>query len=57
MVRGATIKDLQRRAGQSSEIAARIYLHGNAKRDQIVADSLSADVRQSLELIEKIKVS
>jgi integrase len=57
MERGATIKDLQRRAGQSSEIAARIYLHGNAKRDQIVADSLSADVRQSLELIEKIKVS
>jgi integrase len=57
MERGATIKDLQRRAGQSSEIAARIYLHGNAKRDQIVADSLSDDVRKSLEIIKQIKVS
>lgn len=48
MVKGANIKDLQRRAGQSSEAAARIYMHGSKARDKQVAESLSDYVNESL---------
>jgi integrase len=53
MVRGANTKDLQRRAGQSSEAAARIYMHGSKARDKQVAESLSPDVNQTLEIWRK----
>ena len=56
MERGATIKDLQRRAGQATEQAARIYLHGNTKRDQIVADSMADDVSAVITMMNR-KVS
>jgi hypothetical protein len=48
MVKGANTKDLQRRAGQSSEAAARIYMHGSKVRDREVAESLSDYVNESL---------
>ena len=48
MVKGANTKDLQRRAGQSSEAAARIYMHGSKQRDREVAESLSDYVNESL---------
>ena len=48
MVKGANTKDLQRRAGQSSEAAARIYMHGSKQRDRQVAESLSDYVNESL---------
>jgi integrase len=48
MVKGANTKDLQRRAGQSSEAAARIYMHGSKIRDREVAESLSDYVNESL---------
>jgi hypothetical protein len=48
MVKGANIKDLQRRAGQSSEAAARMYMHGSKARDKQVAESLSDYVNESL---------
>jgi integrase len=48
MVKGANTKDLQRRAGQASEAAARIYMHGSKLRDREVADSLSDDINQTL---------
>ena len=48
MVKGANIKDLQRRAGQASEAAARIYMHGSKARDREVAESLSDYVNESL---------
>lgn len=48
MVKGANTKDLQRRAGQSSEAAARIYMHGSKARDREVAESLSDYVNESL---------
>jgi hypothetical protein len=44
MENGATAQDLKRRAGQSSDNAMRIYLHGNPKRDRALADSLTDDV-------------
>ena len=44
MEKGATAQDLKRRAGQSSDNAMRIYLHGNPKRDRALADSLTDDV-------------
>jgi integrase len=44
MEKGATAQDLKRRAGQSSDNAMRIYLHGNPKRDRVLADSLTDDV-------------
>jgi integrase len=46
---GATIKDLQRRAGQSTERAALLYLHGSKDRDQMIANALNGDVIISLE--------
>jgi integrase len=46
--RGATIKDLQRRAGQSTERAAMMYLHGSKERDRKIADALNDDVLLSL---------
>ena len=48
MVQGANTKDLQRRAGQASEAAARIYMHGSKDRDREVADSLSEYVDATL---------
>lgn len=48
LAQGATIKDLQRRAGQSSDRAARLYLHGSSQRDRIIADSLSAAANECL---------
>jgi len=53
MEMGASVKDLQRRAGQSSEAAARIYMHGNARRDREVAESLGDHVRTSIEMWRK----
>jgi integrase len=50
MVKGANTKDLQRRAGQSSEAAARIYMHGSTQRDRQVAESLSDYVNESLSI-------
>jgi integrase len=50
MVKGANTKDLQRRAGQSSEAAARIYMHGSKVRDREVAESLSDFVNESLSM-------
>ena len=50
MMQGANTKDLQRRAGQASEAAARIYMHGSKLRDREVADSLSEYVNESLEI-------
>lgn len=44
MENGATAQDLKRRAGQSSDNAMRIYLHGNPKRDRALADALTDDV-------------
>ena len=51
MEKGANSKDLQRRAGQSSDAAARIYMHGNKKRDREVAESLSSDINESLSIM------
>ena len=53
MENGASIKDLQRRAGQSTERAASIYLHGSKKRDAVVAESLSDDVANTLKQMRK----
>lgn len=50
MVQGANTKDLQRRAGQASEAAARIYMHGSKLRDREVADSLTDYVDQTLSM-------
>ena len=50
MVKGANTKDLQRRAGQSSEAAARIYMHGSKVRDREVAESLTDYVNESLSI-------
>jgi integrase len=50
MVKGANTKDLQRRAGQSSEAAARIYMHGSKVRDREVAESLTDYVNESLSM-------
>lgn len=59
MQRGATMKDLQRRAGQSSTDAANRYLHGSAVRDSEIASEMAQDVNQCVELMnqfrEKIK--
>ena len=57
LANGASIKDLQRRAGQSTAQAAQIYLHGSAERDQIIAASLNPDVSKTLNLINQKKVS
>ena len=54
---GASIKDLQRRAGQSTIQAAQIYMHGTKKRDQSVADSLNPDVAQILNHMKEKRVS
>jgi integrase len=55
MRRGATIKELQRRAGQASENAAQIYLHGSAEQDRVVADAMSPDVEKCLALMNQFK--
>jgi integrase len=55
MRRGASMKDLQRRAGQATEQAAKIYLHGSAEQDRVVADALSPDVELCLDLMNQIK--
>ena len=55
--KGATIKDLQRRAGQSTPASAQIYLHGNEKRDQSVAESLSTDLAQIVGQIKEERAS
>ena len=55
--KGATIKDLQRRAGQSTPASAQIYLHGTQKRDESVANSLNSDVTQILSQIKEKRVS
>lgn len=52
LANGATIKDLQRRAGQKSEAAARIYLHGNKARDKETAELLSTDINQTLSMLK-----
>jgi integrase len=57
LANGASIKDLQRRAGQSTAQAAQMYLHGSIERDQIVADSLNPDVSKTLNLINRKRVS
>jgi integrase len=54
MEKGASIKDLQRRAGQSTERAASIYLHGSKTRDGIVAESLADDVSKTLNQMRKL---
>jgi integrase len=51
MEKGATAQDLKRRAGQSSDNAMRIYLHGNPKRDRVLADSLSDEVENVISLM------
>jgi integrase len=53
--RGATIKDLQRRAGQSTERAALMYLHGSKERDRMIADALNNDVLISLEKSRQVR--
>ena len=55
MRRGATMKELQRRAGQASENAAQIYLHGSAEQDRVIADAMSPDVELCLSLMNQIK--
>ena len=57
LANGASIKDLQRRAGQSTAQAAQKYLHGSTERDQIVAESLNLDVSKTLNLINQKRVS
>ena len=51
MEKGATAQDLKRRAGQSSDNAMKIYLHGNPKRDRLLADSLGDDVANVISLM------
>ena len=51
MEKGATPQDLKRRAGQSSDNAMNIYLHGNPKRDRKLADSLSDDVHNVISMM------
>lgn len=55
MRRGATMKELQRRAGQASESAAQGYLHGSAEQDRVLADRMSPDVELCLNLMNQIK--
>ena len=55
MRRGASMKDLQRRAGQATEQAAKIYLHGSAEQDRVIADAMSPDVELCLDLMNQIK--
>jgi len=55
MQRGATLKDLQRRAGQATERAAKIYLHGSSARDRVVADAMSPDVEMCLDLMNQFR--
>jgi integrase len=50
--RGATVRDIQRRAGQSTERAALLYLHGSADRDRKIAESLNEDVLISVEILK-----
>lgn len=57
MEKGATIKDLQRRAGQSTPASAQGYLHGNLKRDQALADSLNPDLTQILIQVKEKRAS
>jgi hypothetical protein len=54
---GAHIKDLQRRAGQSTIQAAQIYMHGTKKRDHSVADSLNSDMTKILNHMKEKRVS
>jgi len=51
MEKGATPQDLKRRAGQSSDNAMKIYLHGNPKRDRVLADSLTDEVENVISLM------
>ena len=55
MQRGATLKDLQRRAGQATERAAKIYLHGSSTRDRVIADAMSPDVEMCLDLMNQFR--
>jgi integrase len=55
MQRGATMKDLQRRAGHATQAAALGYLHGSAEQDRVIADAMSPDVENCLELMRQIK--
>ena len=48
MFMGANTKDLQRRAGQSSETAARLNMHGSKQRGREVDESSSDYVNESL---------
>jgi integrase len=57
MEKGATVKDLQRRAGQASEQAAQVYVHGHTKRDRIVADSLESDVQDVISKLQQFNAS
>jgi integrase len=52
--RGATVRDIQRRAGQSTERAALLYLHGSADRDRKIAESLNEDVARSISISLRI---
>lgn len=53
--RGATVRDIQRRAGQSTERAALLYLHGSADRDREIAQSLNEDVVISLKIVKRMR--
>ena len=57
LANGAHIKDLQRRAGQSTVQAAQKYLHGSPERDEMVAESLNSDVSKTLNLTNEQRVS
>jgi lambda repressor-like predicted transcriptional regulator len=57
MEKGAPVKDLQRRAGQASEQAAQVYVHGHTKRDRIVADSLESDVQDVISKLQQFNAS
>ena len=54
---GASMKDLQRRAGQATARAAQMYLHGSPEQDEKVANSLNGDVLKTLNLTDKKRVS
>lgn len=54
---GASMKDLQRRAGQATARAAQMYLHGSPEQDEKVANSLNGDVLKTLNLTDEKRVS
>lgn len=53
--RGATVKDIQKRAGQSTDRAALLYLHSSPERDRKIAQSLNEDVVISLDIAKKMR--